>query len=72
MFCGMNRGILTRHIKGINVAYANGAVKWVPLDASRGTTVLQKEIQTMTRPDGAFSTGFNGNVGNIWKILDAQ
>lgn len=54
--------VLTRHEKGINVAYGDGSAKWVNLD------VFEQDLTPCT----SLSATFNPNQDRIWAALDRQ
>ena len=53
--------VIRRHRKGLNVLYANGAAKWVPVELVRA--------QLEAEPD-TFTSGANPQVTALWKKLD--
>jgi hypothetical protein len=65
--------VVDRHKKGVNVLYANGAAKWVPLSAKGGPNTTTDSLKwNLDQSDIAFSKTYNPNQDNIWTIFDRQ
>ena len=62
--------VLTRHNKGINVAYANGSAKWVPIKVLKEKDSAGKD--PLFESNESFSSNYNGFQRTIWDRLDTQ
>lgn len=56
------------HKNGMNVLYANGAAKFIPLDVIKDD--LDTEIVDASQPDQNFSSAYNNRAGIWWLWLD--
>ena len=65
--------VVQRHKKGVNVLYANGSAKWIPLTAKGGpNTTTDSLTWNLQQSDQNISGTYNTNQDNIWTIFDRQ
>ena len=62
--CNSHERLLRSHIKGVNVAYADGSAKWIQKDLIIDELVLLKDTAPQTRQES------NDLMEKIWKKFD--
>src|SRR5256714_5739253 len=66
------KNVVQRHKKGVNVLYANGAAKWLPLTTKRGPNTTTDSLTYNLQQSDNFAQSSNTYQDNIWTIFDRQ